>query len=147
MQFSDFEAFAAHLLRKSIMVDHVLEAALEASAQIVEDTAKAEFGSYQPRIGPFEAWAELAESTKEERIKLGFTENDPLLRTGHLRSTIEHTVDGLNAAIGSDDDIMVKMELGTGNVPPRAALGPAGMRTEKEIRELVGEAVMSVLQT
>ena len=141
---NSFESLALKLQRSEAMISQLIESSLEASAQIVEDTAKAEFGIYQPRIGPFEAWQPLAESTMDQRVRLGFTPNDPLLRTGHLRDTITHDVSDNEAFIGSDDDIMVKQELGTHIIPPRAVLGPAGMRTEKEIHKLIQSAIVEV---
>ena len=141
---NSFETLALKLQRSEAMISQLIESSLEASAQIVEDTAKAEFGIYQPRIGPFEAWRELADFTKQDRLAKGFTENDPLFRTGHLQSTVTHDVSENEAFVGSDDDIMVKQELGTSIIPPRAVLGPAGMRTEKEIHELIQSAIVGV---
>ena len=51
---------------------------MERAAKVVEREAKSEIGEYQDStISPFPAWAELADSTKDNRVRLGFTENDP----------------------------------------------------------------------
>lgn len=120
-------------------------AALERVAVKVEETAKSEFGAYQPAVDQFPAWAELAESTKEERVRLGYTENDPLLRSGETRDGIGHRVEELEAEIGSDSDILVYHEFGTANMPPRPVLGPALARNEEAIVNELGGAVVAGL--
>lgn len=113
-------------------------AALKKAAQVVEKEAKQEFGVYQGAIGPFAKWEELADSTKLDRAAKGFTENDPLLRTGKLRDSISHEVHGLSAAVGSTEDVMVYQELGTEKIPPRPVLAPALLRKEKQVLKLIG---------
>ena len=98
--------------------------ALERVAVKVEATAKDEFGVYQDAVGPFPAWAELAESTQEQRAQQGYTPNDPLLRRGDLRNSIGHEVEDLTAIIGSTSEIMEYQEFGTATIPPRPVLGP-----------------------
>lgn len=149
--FSSFGAFAAHLLAIKAGESLTLRAGLEEAAKIVEATAKEEIGRYQPAIGEFEAWPELADSTKKDRVYQGFTENDPLLRTGALRESISHipeliTMDGdsMEATIGSTSDIMVWQELGTKTIPPRPVLGPAALRNEGKIQEIIGEAAIKL---
>src|ERR1700751_3553459 len=118
-------------------------AALERVAVKIEKDAKAEFGVYQPAVGPFEAWPELAEATQERREKLGFTPNDPLLMSGDLRDTIEHRTAELETEIGSDSDIMVYQEFGTATIPPRPVLGPAAERNHDLILKELGGAVVA----
>jgi hypothetical protein len=118
-------------------------AALERVAVKIEKTAKEEFGVYQPAVGPFEAWPQLAESTQERREKLGFTPNDPLLMSGDLRDTIEHRTAELETEIGSDSDIMVWQEFGAEHIPPRPVLGPAAERNHDLILEELGGAVVA----
>ena len=68
-------------------------------ATLVEEEAKAEIGTYQDQAGPFIAWPELADSTKEDRTRQGFTENDPGLRSGAMRDSIGTAIstDGLGS--------------------------------------------------
>ena len=116
--------------------------ALDAAAASIEREAKAEIGTYQRSdMGPFQPWAELKDATKQERVRLGFTENDPLLRTGELRDSISRKVHGLDAVIGSDSDVMVYQELGTRTIPPRSVLGLAASRKTQDVLELFGESV------
>jgi hypothetical protein len=118
---------------------------LERVARKVEATAKAEIGVYQDGIGPFGAWPALAESTQEERSRLGYSPNDPLLRDGTLRDSIGHEVAELEAVIGSTSDIMFYQEFGTARIPPRPVLGPAAERNHEAILEILGGAVVEGL--
>ncbi len=119
--------------------------ALERVAVKVEATAKAEIGEYQDAIGPFQNWAELADSTKEDRVRKGYTENDPLLRSGELRNSIGHETSDLETVIGSTSDIMVYQEFGTSRIPPRPVMGPAAERNRDYILAELGGAVVAGL--
>lgn len=142
MDLSLLEA-ALHFASREVAIHKAGTAALERVAKRIEATAKSEFGVYQPGVGPFGAWPELAESTKEERERLGFTPDDPLLRTGGLRDGISHRVADLEAEIGSDDDVMVYQEFGTEHIPPRPVLGPAAERNHDVILAELGGAVVA----
>jgi phage gpG-like protein len=112
---------------------------------VVEKEAKAEIGHYQGAAGPFSAWPELADATKEDRLKSGFSENDPLLRTGELRDSIEHTAGVDEAVVGSNSDIAVYQELGTQHIPPRSFLGGAAVRKGEEVANILGRHVVKAL--
>lgn len=121
-------------------------AALDAAAKSIETEAKSEIGTYQrDEMGPFAPWEELKQSTQRERERLGFTPNDPLLRTGDLRDSISHETHGLEAAVGSTSQVMVWQEMGTETIPPRSVLGLAAQRREREVVKLIGAAVVSEL--
>lgn len=134
---------AMRFAEREVAIHAAANAALERIATKIENTAKSEFGVYQPAIGAFDEWAELAESTQVERERLGFAPNDPLLRTGHLRDSIGHRVGDLEAEIGSDSDIMVYQEFGTERIPPRPVLGPAAERNHDAILAGLGGAVVA----
>lgn len=108
----------------------------------IQSTAKAEFGHYQDGIGEFPAWEELAESTKEDRVRQGFTENDPLLRSGETRDSIERQTAELETVVGSNSEILERHEFGTSKMPPRPVLGPALVRNHDLILEKLGGAVV-----
>jgi phage gpG-like protein len=131
-------SFGEHLAKMATTVVLGERQGLKKAAELVEKEAKSEFGTYQGAIGHFEKWAELENSTKDDRVASGFTENDPLLRSGSLRDTVSHEVSGLEAVIGSASDIMVYQELGTATIPPRAVLGPSLLRKEKEVLKILG---------
>lgn len=118
---------------------------LERGARIVEKEAKDAVGEYQARSGPFAAWAPLADATKEDRERQGFPADEPELRTGELRDSIEHVVIGREAHIGSNSDVMVWQELGTSKMPARSILGGAAFRKEHEVVREIGETVVASL--
>ncbi|MCQ8279863.1 hypothetical protein NFI95_15570 [Acetobacteraceae bacterium KSS8] len=137
--------FAAHLAEITVEAEHETRYGLEEAARIVEAEAKAEIGTYQGQAGPFDPWAELADATKADRVRQGFTENDPLLRTGEMRDSIEHTVQGKTAYVGTDNQIAVYQELGTERIPPRSFLGGAAFRKAPEVAEIIGGRFIAAL--
>ena len=118
---------------------------LRDAAEVIAEEARAEIGHYQDAAGPFAAWPELADSTKRERVELGFTENDPLLRTGALRESIGIAYGDGHAEVGSDSPVAVDMELGTKRAPPRSFLGGAAVRREKDAVDIIAGAVAEAL--
>jgi len=140
-EFAHIGEMVAHLATMAAAQTLAVHHGLKKCAERIEKTAKAEIGHYQPEVGPFAGWVELADSTKADRVAKGFTENDPLKRTGALADSISHQVGGLEAVIGSDSEIMVYQELGTSSIPPRAVLGPAAIRNKEFITKTLGHAV------
>jgi phage gpG-like protein len=100
--------------------------ALEVAAVIIEGEAKAVIGTYKY------GWTELADSTKRDRERKGFPPNEPLLRTGELRDSIEHSAGVETAYVGSNLNIAVYQELGTSRIPPRSFLMGAAVHKGKE---------------
>ena len=145
--FGDLGSFASELVAVEVGFHMKLAKSLDGVAKKVKQTAKDELGEYQQAIGPFQSWDELADSTKKDRLSKGFNENDPLLRTGELRDSIEHQTDEnkLEASIGSNSDVAVWQELGTAKIPPRPFLGPAVEINREAIKRIVGGAVISGL--
>lgn len=141
--FSSMVEFADHLLERQAAVVTALRTGLEICAESIEKTAKEEIGNYQDAIGPFEAWPDLADSTKADRVAKGYSEDEPLLREGDLRDSIRHEVGALDAFIGSDSDIAVYQELGTDKIPPRPFLGTALFHNEGLIREVMGGSLVA----
>jgi HK97 gp10 family phage protein len=140
-QFNNIGDFLGHLATVAAHQNVALHRGLERCAQLMERTAKAEIGVYQSEIGDFPGWVELADATKAERVQQGYTENDPLLRSGSLRDSISHEIEGDTAAVGSTSDVMVYQELGTERIPPRPVLGPAALRNKEKIQRILGHAV------
>lgn len=138
-EFNGIGAFIAHLAAIDGALHRQMEHALEKSAEAIEDAAKAQLGTYQPAVGPFPAWVPLAEATKTDRERQGFAPDNPLLRDGSLiRDSIQHEVHGLDAVVGSKEDVAAYQEFGTSRIPPRPFMGPAAVTAGKEIREIVG---------
>ena len=144
--YQSFGALARALERVSLKLPDSLGAAMEAAAVLVQETAKAEIGTYQAAdMGPFTSWAPLKESTVKEKRTLGYAddENDnPLLRTGEMRDSITHQANPLEFCVGSPSEILVYQELGTSRgIPPRPVLAPALYRSTPAILKLIGKAV------
>jgi hypothetical protein len=148
--------------RENVDAEKSFNAALEKAAKVIEKAAKQKFGHYQPAVGGFGAWSELADTTQEERVKLGFSANDPLERTGGLHDSVTHEVGSLEAVIGVRDetigsgtkadptrnagDVMIDMELGTRAVPPRPVLGPAAAESEAAVMRILERAAASIFR-
>jgi hypothetical protein len=79
--------FVAHLSTIEAYLELAREAAVVKGCQIVQKEAKAAIGNYRAGYN----WPQLAESTQEDRVRKGFPANEPLLRTGSLRESIEYT--------------------------------------------------------
>jgi hypothetical protein len=146
------EEYIVALKRAAAEVPAGIEAGLHEAGALIEKEAKAEIGTYQRgSTGPFGDWPELADYTKEDRLKRGFTENDPGLRTGEMRDSIGHTVHGESVHIGSNDDKLKWFELGTqgkaGEMaqPPRSVLGVAMFRHGRAAADLALAAVMKFI--
>ena len=145
MNFTSFAGLAIHLGEVIAGEKEVERKALDKAARLVKRHAKAKLGHYQDEIDPFIAWPELADSTKEDRLRKGFSENDPGYRTGEMRASIEHEVGDHMAVVGSNDDKLVWFELGTEKQPPRSVLGGAVMECKDELVRIIGDDVVSAL--
>jgi len=139
--FTSFSGFAAEFAGAAFALEELNYRMLEHAAVSIEKRAKEKIGNYQNDAGQFVAWAELAESTKQDRENQGYPENEPLLRSGELRDSIEHQTVGLVAHVGSNSDVAVFQELGTDKMPPRSFLGGAAHEKAPEIVEMIGENV------
>src|ERR1019366_9872514 len=104
----------------------------------VEKAAKEKIGEYQDEAGPFGAWSPLADSTKDDRVRKGYPEDEPGLRSGEMRDRIEHTVLPGIVVIGSDDDHLLWFELGTTKQPPRSVLGGAAFEQTPLLLDAAG---------
>jgi len=145
--YKSFGALARALDRVSLNLESSLAIAMEQSAALVEATAKSEFGHYQRTdMGPFAEWLELKAATKKDRLRQGYTENDPLLRSGKLRESVDHISAPFEFVVGSEDPVMVYQELGTSRgIPPRPVLAPALYRNVHNILNIVGKTIETTL--
>jgi HK97 gp10 family phage protein len=140
VSLSSFAALAARLATADADVKIATEAALEKICQLIEDRAKAAIGTYD--FG----WKQLAQSTQEQRVALGFSANEPLLRIGKLRDSIGHVVEGEDGYVGTNDPIAPFQEFGTSKIPPRPFLGGALAATEGEIPKIFGSLVGAAMR-
>lgn len=145
-EFDGLAGFIQHLAAAELALHAASHRALDAAAKIVEEDAKQRIGHYQDEAGPFVGWVELADSTKADRAAKGFSENDPLLRTGELRESISREVTSEEAVIGSTSDIAVYQEVGTDKIPPRPFLGAAAFSNKEKILKILGGSMMHALE-
>lgn len=143
-------AFIGHIAAFPIRLEIEEREGLERAAVLIEHEAKSLIGHDEnPAAGPFVAWEPLADSTIEEKERLGYTgqvsEYDSLLRTGEMAKSIEHVVGDKEAAVGSNDDKAVWQELGTDRIPARSFLGAGAFRVAPEVTEVLGAAVTAAL--
>jgi HK97 gp10 family phage protein len=144
-EFGSMAAFAAHLMTAAVAVEKAESQMLDRIGKQVKKSAKAKIGEYQDAAPPFAGWAELADSTKADRVRRGYPEDEPLLRTGEMRESIGHKVRGNEVTIGSDSDIAVYQELGTEHIPPRSFLGGAMAEELPRLKEILGEGTVAAL--
>jgi len=116
--------------------------ALEKGALLIEREAKREIGAYQQAVGPFPAWAPLADSTEASKAAKGYPADAPLLATGEMRDNIGHEIHGSDAVIGSPDDRAVYHEFGTDKMPPRPVFGPAVYKNLEKLHFIIGTEVV-----
>lgn len=140
--FKSLADLVTHFAGLHHAVQREAEKALEKAAKLIEKTAKEELGYYQPGIGPFPAWQQLAQSTLAAHALYGVGDT-PLVLHGGLYNSIEHEVRGPTAIIGTKLDIGAYQEFGTSRIPPRPFMGPAALRNAEKIKKLFGEALVS----
>lgn len=144
-EFKSFGAFALHLERLAATSGEVKHHILDKAGEEVQKTAQGMIGDYQQAIGPYVAWEELADRTKAERSRLGFSENDPGFRTGEMQRSIKHTVSGEEMAVGSNDQHIIWFDLGTPNQPPRPVFGPAALHSMDRVKTIIGATAFAWL--
>lgn len=145
--FSSPKAFADFLRRMLAQEEAAAAKGLEAGARIVLEEAKGSMGRYQDKSGPFPAWKPLADDTKKDRVRQGFPADEPLLRSGRLRDSIEHNIRGEDAYVGSRSKLAEIQEFGSkdGKLPPRSFIGGAAARKAKEAADAMVKPSLDLL--
>jgi phage gpG-like protein len=122
-------------------IEAAKKAAIHVMASMIAEEAKRVIGKYDYD------WPQLAETTKVDRVKAGFAANEPLLRTGELRDSIEYTViDDEHAAVGSNLEIAVYQELGTVHIPPRSFLAAAAAHKGEDAAKVAGKIIADAIR-
>ncbi len=124
----DILGFIAHLAVMQGHADHDKKDVLDRAGKLVEQTAKDAIGTY--KFG----WPPLDPATVARKGA-----DTPLLQTGQMRDSIEHTVVGDHVDVGTNDKKAVYQELGTTKIPPRSFLVAAAMEKEAEIVQMLGD--------
>ncbi|WP_099347940.1 hypothetical protein [Acetobacter aceti] len=155
-KFQTLEGFVAHLQKRVLpSLPVAVHRGVQDGAELIRDTVKGQIGQYLE--GPEDGLptAPLADSTIDDRIRKGFTPNDPGLRSGEMRDGYGARVgeEGLEveASIGSDDLKAVYFELGTVrdgqfHQPPRPELSVAASRCEQKIARGAGRMIVRALE-
>jgi hypothetical protein len=151
-EFKDPAAFK-DALRKRLKVtegkeNSAVEKGLYVAAEFLNEKAKEMFGHYQ------DGWDELTQATRKDRVKKGFTENDPLYRTGDLKEHSKFSVEGRRAVVGNTSQIMVYQEKGTMStgwhgakgIPPRPVYLIVYHKHKEEAIELFADEFMKKLR-
>lgn len=128
--FNGFGDLASHMWRVAQELRPAIDAELGDQGVAIANKCKAKFGTYGP------GWPALAESTKRERVRLGYSPDDPLFRSGDLQSQVTHQVTRGNLFVGVPDGatlrdgtsatlVMHVHEYGdtTGRIKPRPVFG------------------------
>jgi phage gpG-like protein len=124
---------AALFAEIAVEMNHIEHHCLDEGSKILQDEAKRVIGTYDY------GWPQLAASTQRQREYQGFEPNEPLLRTGDMRDSIEREVQPGVAYVGSNNDKVLWQEFGTSRIPPRSFLGGAAEAKHEEIGELIGK--------
>lgn len=142
MEFDSMGALALHLATAAVTEVVALEHGLEKCLKHLEEVAKGEIGHYQSAIGPFPAWADLADSTEAQKAAKGYPADAPLEASGAMRETFRHERHGLEGVMGSTDKKMVWHEFGTPKMPARPVVGTSVLRSREFIRRTIGVAMI-----
>lgn len=138
-EFPSIGHFMTHFVLAVAHAEKSAHQALDKAATVLQKDMEKQLGQYQPAVGYFNGWTPLAESTLVEHARFGVGDT-PLLLHGGLYGSISHEVIGHEAMAGSTSDIAVWQELGTATIPPRAFVGPAGMRNAEKVAKILGHA-------
>jgi hypothetical protein len=123
---------AARMAAAAADIEAAKRAAIEEACLIVKERAKGMIGHPNP------GWAPLKPETIAHKGGLAM----PLLETGEMRDSIEHTVvDASQGWVGSNLDRSIFHELGTSRVPPRSFLAHSAMASGPEIAKVVAKTV------
>lgn len=145
-EFESLEAFALHLVAVELVWKAERKVALNAAAKIIKQDARKQIGHYQSQVGNYPEWAPLAESTEDEKARVGAPPDAPLFRFGDLKKSFRSTLVGDDEVIiGSTDPNMEWHEFGTSKMPPRPVLGPALFKNMEAIAALLGHAAMDTI--
>jgi phage gpG-like protein len=127
------------LERSAVGIEPMLSAELRIVGESVKKMARDMIGNEN------EGWPPLKPSTIERKESEGFATPDPLLRTGHLRDSIETETLGLTMVVGSAEKNAAYQEMGTKKMPPRPFLLPSAIKGTEELYEALGETAIVLL--
>ncbi len=157
--------FAAHFTRMAATAPRRERAALTGAGATLARLSRSYIGTYQGAVGSFPAWKPLSVNTLrggvsptgyryKGKVEVGYSPGDnPLLRKGQLRGSIDSNVAGRSVIIGSDDPVARWQELGTQGsaqhvpIPPRSFIGRAMAEGGREATHQIARVVFRPLLT
>lgn len=151
-EFRDVKAFVAFMERQAARLPLAQAEGLTRGAEIIRHEAQHALGQDEWEPGePFlSPWLPLADSTNRERERLGFPPDEPGLRTGDMRYSVDVSAGSREAVVGSNEDKAVWFERGTYpdgamHQPPRSFLGGAAFRTRERVVPAIVAPIVRVL--
>lgn len=156
-KFASIPEFVEYLETRLEAVKLAQKEGLNAAGHMLVHEAQATIGHYQEEAGPFKAWAPLSEATLYGgvtaeghkflgKVELGYAPPDnPLLRTGHMRGSIEFEAEEHRLVLGTYDPIAYWQEFGDYKLPARSFIGAAMFRHGHAAADLVYRFVMCAL--
>lgn len=128
-----FDGLSRALGRLAAAEPIIVAAGCLASEAIVRKNVESTYGD-EAVLAP------LAQVTRDERARLGFSESEPLLRDGSLlRSAVESTHTATTASVGTPELVNLFHEVGYINrgtsVPPRSVFKISALASEHEVIE------------
>jgi len=140
--FKSFVEAGDFFSRAALVQERVGQAALEKAGKAILEKAQGKFGHYQRATGEWARWMPLTQYTRDERVGLGYSEDEPLLRSGELRDSVTLSTEHGRIVIGSADIRMIWHEFGTTHMPPRAVLGPALYEMRNKVIKSISHAII-----
>lgn len=139
--FEGLESFGRFLGESAERSERVHKEAVKLAAEVLYVRSRSIFGDSAKL-------ASLADATQADRVKKGYSANDPLLRNGKLlRDSVSKDVDDDSAFVGSDEPIMAYHEFGYFNVragkmvPPRPVFGITLSESAKDLEAITADAI------
>ena len=154
-EFSTIEGFIRHLQGRVLpAIPEAVQVGVSDGAALIKKETQAQIGHYLEGPESGLPTAPLADSTINDRIRKGFSPDDPGLRTGDMRDSYGIRVSGaglrVDASIGSDDIKAVVFELGrmeqNNYQPPRPELSVAAFRNEEKVARGIGRMVVRAIE-
>jgi hypothetical protein len=136
--FGGLDRFSNFLERQAVEHEASVLAAADVSVHVLHRKIEKVFGDNTKL-------QDLAPATQTERLRLGYSENDPLVRKGDLRDSYKEAREGLTVGVGSSDPVAGYQEFGTATIPARPTVEIGLHESADEILAIVEAAAGAAL--